>query len=96
MLGSVTRDGLKGIVVSAKWDVESNDGLASQDGVSLLKIVVNAFLFLREVRSVDQISCFNVVDVFGLGCLISSASLLVGSDLGSLGAFFDHMTEVEG
>lgn len=32
----VTRDGLKGTVVSAQWDVESNDGLASLDEVEVL------------------------------------------------------------
>lgn len=36
MLGSVTRDGLKGAIVSAEWDVESHDGLAGLDKVEVL------------------------------------------------------------
>ena len=32
----VARDGLKGTVVSAEWDVESHDGLASLDEVEVL------------------------------------------------------------
>ena len=32
----VTRDSLKGTVVSAEWDVESNDGLARLDEVQVL------------------------------------------------------------
>ena len=32
----VTRDGLKGSIVSAEWDVESHDGLAGLDKVEVL------------------------------------------------------------
>ena len=32
----VTRDGLKGFIVSAEWDVESHDGLAGLDEVEVL------------------------------------------------------------
>ena len=79
MLRSVAGDCFKGAIVSAKWDVESYDGLASLDQVKILLINSSfAGSLVEEKLDLLEETGFTVIIEFGselrLGGLSSELS----------------------